>query len=74
MTKSVAVQHVKGNIRAIRSMSPMRTSGPHPDPAERAERMRAIPIDVTAGPSARRPAFTASAALLVTRSAAGIAR
>ena len=29
MTKSVAVEHVKDNIRAIRSMSPMRTSGPH---------------------------------------------
>jgi hypothetical protein len=32
MTKSVAVQHVKDNIRAIRSMSPMRTSGPHRRP------------------------------------------
>jgi hypothetical protein len=40
MTKSFAVQHVKDNIRAIRSMSPMRTSACTADPAEPAERLR----------------------------------
>jgi hypothetical protein len=74
MTKSVALQHVKDNIRAIRSMSPMAHPVRTADPAERAERMRVIPIDVTAGPSAHMPAFTASASLLVTKFAAGIAR
>jgi 3(or 17)beta-hydroxysteroid dehydrogenase len=48
MTKSVAVQHAKDNIRA-NSVHPgvmpaMRTSGRTADPAVRAERMRVIPM------------------------------
>ena len=48
MTKSVAVQHAKDNIRA-NSVHPgimpaMRTSGRTADPAIRAERMRVIPM------------------------------
>ena len=48
MTKSVAVQHAKDNIRANSVhpgiMPPMRTSGRTADPAVRAERMRFIPM------------------------------
>jgi NAD(P)-dependent dehydrogenase (short-subunit alcohol dehydrogenase family) len=48
MTKSVAVQHAKDNIRANSVhpgvMPPMRTSGRTADPAVRAERMRLIPM------------------------------
>jgi NAD(P)-dependent dehydrogenase (short-subunit alcohol dehydrogenase family) len=48
MTKSVAVQHAKDNIRANSVhpgiMPPMRTSGRTADPAVRAERMRVIPM------------------------------
>lgn len=48
MTKSVAVQHAKDNIRADSVhpgiMPPMRTSGRTADPALRAERMRVIPM------------------------------
>ena len=47
MTKSVAVQHAKDNIRANSVhpgiMPPMRTSGRTADPA-RAERMHVIPM------------------------------
>ncbi|MBV8089511.1 MAG: SDR family oxidoreductase, partial [Alphaproteobacteria bacterium] len=48
MTKWVAVQHAKDNIRANSVhpgiMPPMRTSGRTADPALRAERMRSIPM------------------------------
>jgi 3(or 17)beta-hydroxysteroid dehydrogenase len=48
MTKSVAVQHAKDNIRANSIhpgiMPPMRTSGRTADPAVRAERMRIVPM------------------------------
>jgi len=48
MTKTVAVQHAKDNIRANSVhpgiMPPMRTSGRTADPAVRAERMRVIPM------------------------------
>ena len=48
MTKSVAVQHAKDNIRANSVhpgiMPPMRTSGRTADPAVRTERMRVIPM------------------------------
>jgi 3(or 17)beta-hydroxysteroid dehydrogenase len=48
MTKSVAVQHAKDNIRANSVhpgiMPPMRTSGRTADPAVRAERMYVIPM------------------------------
>jgi NAD(P)-dependent dehydrogenase (short-subunit alcohol dehydrogenase family) len=48
MTKWVAVQHGKDNIRANSVhpgiMPPMRTSGRTADPAVRAERMRFIPM------------------------------
>jgi len=48
MTKSVAVQHAKDNIRANSVhpgvMPPMRTSGRTADPAVRAEHMRVIPM------------------------------
>src|SRR6516225_1678510 len=48
MTKWVAVQHGKDNIRANSVhpgiMPPMRTSGRTADPAVRAERMRVIPM------------------------------
>ena len=48
MTKSVAVQHAKDNIRANSVhpgiMPPMRTSGRTADPAVRAERMRIVPM------------------------------
>jgi 3(or 17)beta-hydroxysteroid dehydrogenase len=48
MTKWVAVQHAKDNIRANSVhpgiMPPMRTSGRTADPAVRAERMRVIPL------------------------------
>jgi 3(or 17)beta-hydroxysteroid dehydrogenase len=48
MTKSVAVQHAKGNIRANSVhpgiMPPMRTSGRTADPIVRAARMRVIPM------------------------------
>ena len=48
MTKSVAVQHAKDNIRANSVhpgiMPPMRTSGRTADPAVRAERMHVIPM------------------------------
>jgi len=48
MTKSVAVQHAKDNIRAnsvhLGVMPPMRTSRRTADPAMRAERMRVIPM------------------------------
>ena len=48
MTKSVAVQHAKDNIRANSVhpgiMPPMRTSGRTADPAVRCERMRVVPM------------------------------
>ena len=48
MTKWVAVQHAKDNIRANSVhpgiMPPMRTSGRTADPALRAERMRVVPM------------------------------
>jgi 3(or 17)beta-hydroxysteroid dehydrogenase len=48
MTKSVAVQHAKDDIRANSVhpgiMPPMRTSGRTADPAIRAERMKVIPM------------------------------
>ena len=48
MTKSVAVQHAKDNIRANSVhpgiMPPMRTSGRTADPVLRAERMRVVPM------------------------------
>ena len=48
MTKSVAVQHAKDNIRANSIhpgiMPPMRTSGRTADPAVRTERMRVVPM------------------------------
>jgi NAD(P)-dependent dehydrogenase (short-subunit alcohol dehydrogenase family) len=48
MTKSVAVQHAKDNIRANSVhpgiMPPMRTSGRTADPAVRAKRMNVIPM------------------------------
>jgi NAD(P)-dependent dehydrogenase (short-subunit alcohol dehydrogenase family) len=48
MTKSVAVQHAKDNIRANSVhpgvMPPMRTSGRTADPGVRAERMKVIPM------------------------------